>query len=177
METRNSQADPVAASMAVSSATPGIHPASSEPHEARPTSLPAMPTTPSSLRWWWAVLSLLLLAGTLLWLRSQPFAPETMGTGLAIVAAGQPHEPEARHWYQQGLAALHAGDPGQAREWLERSRAREPDAAATPSALARAAAPSGANTRARTRMAAAEHAARRLPRGEQLPLDDFPPAL
>ncbi|MFA5591030.1 MAG: tetratricopeptide repeat protein [Lysobacteraceae bacterium] len=177
METRNSQAAPVAASMAVSSATPGIQPESSEPHETPPTNLPAMPTTPSPRRWWWAVLSLLLLAGTLLWLRSQPFAPETTGTGLAIVAAGQPHEPEARHWYQQGLAALHAGDPGQAREWLERSRAREPEAVATLSALARAAAQSGAITRARAWMAAAEHAASTLPRVEQLRIAAYSAAL
>src|SRR5690625_8006082 len=118
-----------------------------------------------------------MLADTQQWLRSQPLAPETMGTRLAIVAAGQPHDPEARHWYQQGLAALHAGDPGQAREWLERSRAREPEAAATLSALARAAAQSGSITRARAWIAAAAHAPRRLPRVEKLPLDDFPPAL
>lgn len=171
VETAGGRAHPTPEPLADSNATPETP---SDPREPLAANTPAIP---SPRRWWWVALALLLLAGALAWHRSQPSAPATAGAGLAIVDAGQPREPEARYWYQQGLAALHAGDPAQAREWLERSRAREPGASATLSALAQAEEHSGAIARARAWMKAAEHAAGTLPRVEQLRMAAYSAAL
>lgn len=87
---------------------------------------------------------------------------------IEIVHDGRPREPEALVWYRQGLDALRRGNLHDAREQLERSRAREPDAAATLAVLADSFAQTGDIARAREWIAAAERAAAPLPRAEQL---------
>ena len=87
---------------------------------------------------------------------------------IEIVHDGRPREPQALDWYRQGLEALREGRLREAEEWLERSRAREPEATATLAALADSFAQAGAIARAQQWIVAAEHAAAALPRAEQL---------
>lgn len=92
-------------------------------------------------------------------------------TGIEILGAGRPGEPEARTWFEQGLTALQRGQDVHARDLLAQSLAREPRAPATLAALAGLEAERGELTRARSLAGEALAAGQALPRRERLRLE------
>ncbi|MCB1559494.1 MAG: winged helix-turn-helix domain-containing protein [Xanthomonadales bacterium] len=115
---------------------------------------------------------LLALMAWWLW----PGAADDVGSTLRateVIHDGRPREPQALEWYRQGLHALDQGDLTNARERLQRSLQREPDAVATQAALGEVAAKAGAIDIARRWAQSAEENAANLPRAEQLRISAF----
>lgn len=92
---------------------------------------------------------------------------------VALLHDGQPAEPEALHWYREGLLALDRSDEVAALDWLKKSLHREPTAVATQAALADALARSGDRSQALQLARAAATAAAALPRAAQLRIAAF----
>ncbi len=116
----------------------------------------------------------LLLLGSLAYLGMQrSVEPGIDRDNIEIIHSGRPTEPQALAWYRQGMASLKEGRLAQAREQLQASLSREPDAAASMAALGDVLAHAGVMTEARKWASSAEQAARGLPRLEQLRMAAF----